>query len=101
MNAHTTIAPPAGKQAPGAYIRECRERAGLSRAQCAARIAVACHDVHRAGADLAALEAERPGDYLRLVQLLRDRKVFAFSFDHFASLAAATADPALDPWAEI
>ena len=101
MNAQTTKITGTSLPTPGAYIRECRARSGRSLAKCASMVAVHAHDRARAESDLAALEADVPGDYLRLVRLLRDRGAFAFSLDTFLLLAAGTADATLDPWAEI
>lgn len=88
------FAQPAGTT-PGAYLRKCRKRAGLSRAQCAEKIAFALHDRRHAEATLAACEANQPGDYAQLVRHLRDRAVFAFDLGTFTQLAAATCDPEL------
>jgi hypothetical protein len=86
---------------PGAYMRQCRRRSGKSLRDCAAAIALQQHDRDFARRDLAALERDCPGDYGRLARLLRDRAVFPFDMGTFVQLAAATAAPELDPWAEI
>lgn len=86
---------------PGRYMRECRERAGMSIEDCAAAIALAPHDQCHARNDLTLLEDDQPGDYYRLVALLDRRKAFTFDVMTFAVLAAATADSTLDEWAEV
>jgi hypothetical protein len=106
MSAHSTnLNAPAfalgAKLSPGAYMRQCRRRAGKTIVQCGNELAVQVHDRSRARRDLARLEHDKPGDYGRLATMLRDRKVFAFDFGTFARLAQATADPSLDEWADI
>ena len=81
---------------PGAYMRDCRERAGFTRGQVAEIIAssdgrdIARHDLER-------LEADIPGDYGRLVTCLRESGAFSFDYATFIALAAETCDPSLDP----
>jgi len=81
---------------PGAYMRNCRRRAGLSIRACADAIAISPADRAVARQDLLRLEGNEPGDYGRLVRSLRDRAVFPFDFIQFSSLAAETCDPSLD-----
>jgi hypothetical protein len=78
---------------PGAYMRQCRRAAGLTVAQCANAVTLRGSARIRAQDAIRALEANRPGDYGRIVSALRDRRVFAFDFGLFATLAAETADP--------
>lgn len=84
---------------PGAYMRQCRKRAGKSIKDCADEIALAHHDRLYASHDIQQLEANKPGDYSRLVQQLKERAVFPFDIGTFASLARATADESVDEWA--
>jgi len=81
---------------PGEYMRGCREAAGLSVARAAQAIASGYDRRGRARDEMEAMEANRPSDYGRLVQVLRDRKVFPFDFGTFVELCAATASPDLD-----
>ena len=75
---------------PGSYMRDCRRRAKLSIDQVATKIALQLHDRAFARDRLAALEANKPGDYLALVESLRRTAAFPFSFATFTSLAAQT-----------
>lgn len=77
---------------PGAYMRRCRNAAGVTVAQAAQAVALRGSDRLRAQDAIRALEANRPGDYGRIVSALRDRAAFPFDFGLFASLAAETAD---------
>lgn len=80
----------------GAYMRQRRERAGLTLSQCAEQIAFTDHDRRVAQSDLENLEANRPGEYLRLVEHLEKREVFPFEMSVFLNLAAATTDATLE-----
>jgi hypothetical protein len=81
---------------PGAYMRACRKRAGLTARACAAKLALKPTDRQTAMSDLLSLERNAPGDYGRLVRSLRDRAVFPFDFGLFSTLAAETCDPSFD-----
>jgi len=83
-------------------MRACREAAGLSIARAAQAIASGYDRRGLARNEMEAMEANRPGDYGRLVRVLRDRKVFPFDFGIFSQLCAATSSPELeepDPFA--
>ena len=81
---------------PGGYMKTCRQRAGLSIAQCAEKVGWAAHDRARARAEIAALEADRPGDYNQLLRHLQAKKVFRFDPVTFSQLALATCSPELE-----
>lgn len=81
---------------PGGYMKACRERAGLSRVDVAQAIAVDWKARLDAQIKLAAMEANRPGDYSRLIRALRQFAPFPFDFGIFASLAAETCSPELE-----
>ena len=87
-----------GNPTPGAYMRERRKAAGLSRAEVAAR--VAAHFGARAQIEgaLQDLERDQPGHHANLVRTLKAHNVFAFNLATFAALAAATCAPALGEW---
>lgn len=87
-------------QTPGGYMKDRRERAGLSVRQVAAKLQRA-YKLHHAVEAIEALEANRKGDYSLLVSHLHQRKAFPFDFAHFARLAAQTCDVKRDPWAEV
>lgn len=91
----------APKMTPGVYMKACRKQAGLSKPECARQLAIAAHDRAKAEADLSDLEADRPGDYGRLVQHLKSRAVFRFDLATFSFLAAGTSAAELDEWADI
>lgn len=88
-----------GRETAGAYMRRCRERAGLTIEECAAKIAGQQNDRCHARNDLELLEDDRPGNYYRLARSLHDHRVFGFSMTVFLSLVSATADAGLDEWA--
>jgi len=75
---------------PGTYIKNCRERAGLSRLECASRLTQSVQGRRDAAIRLAELEGDLPGDYLAFVSGLRDRAVFPFNMGAFMDLAART-----------
>ena len=87
-----------GRETAGAYMRRCRERAGLSIEECAAKIAGPQNERCHARNDLELLEDDRPGNYWRLARSLNDHRVFGFSLSVFLSLASATADAGLEEW---
>lgn len=102
MNAMTTIRPKVPSAlTPGGYMRGCRRQSGKSIKDCVAELAIQVDGSEKARADLIALERNRPGDYGRLVRLLRDFAVFPFSYATFISLAAETASPELGEWDEL
>ncbi|MEL7783778.1 hypothetical protein AAG607_12200 [Citromicrobium bathyomarinum] len=80
---------------PGFYMRSRRQAAGKTIAQCGEAIAALGHGP-MAAHDIAALEADRPGDYLQLVDALHAHRVFPFDRAHVLALMAGTADPALE-----
>ena len=84
---------------PGGYMKACRKRAGLSRIEVSQRIAVDWKSRLEAQMRLADLEANRPGDYSRLIRALRQFAPFPFDFPIFASLAAETCSPELESFA--
>ena len=88
-----------GRETAGAYMRRCRERAGLSIEECAAKIAGAQNERCHARNDLQLLEDDRPGNYYRLARSLHDHRVFGFSLSVFLSLTSATSDASFDEWA--
>ncbi len=81
---------------PGAYMRACRQRAGVTIRACSEAIAVGPANQALAMADLRRLERNKPGDYSRLVRALRARAAFPFDLMIFAALVAETCDPSLD-----
>lgn len=81
---------------PGGYMKACRERAGLSRVDVAQSIAVDWKARLEAQTKLAAMEANKPGDYSRLIRALRQFAPFPFDFGIFASIAAETCSPELE-----
>ena len=87
------------RSTPGAYMKRCRQRAGLSIEQCAEKITLGDHNWRQAVRDLTALEAEQPGDYYRLARQLNEREVFDFDIGTFAVLASSTSDVSLEDWA--
>lgn len=87
-----------GRETAGAYMRRCRERAGLSIEDCAAKIAGPQNERCHARNDLELLEDDRPGNYYRLARSLNDHRVFGFSISVFLSLTSATADAGLEEW---
>ena len=88
--ARNTAASNGGAITPGGYMRDCRRRAKLSLDQVANKIALQLHDRAFVRDRLAELEANKPGDYLPLVESLRRTNAFPFSFATFSSLAAQT-----------
>ena len=87
-----------GNPTPGAYMRDRRRAAGISRADVAARIAG--HYGARADIEcaLADLERDRPGNHAALVGTLKAHNAFPFNMAMFAALAAATCAPSLGEW---
>lgn len=83
------------RDTPGAYLRRCREAAGLSRDQCAEKIVSNLGYVRSTVARLQELENDMPGDYAPLVQSLKTHAVFPFDIQRFFALASATAAPSL------
>ena len=85
---------------PGAYMRACRRAASMSIERCAQAIGDTSVARVHAREQLERMEAETPGDYGRLVQVIRDRRVFTFDFSIFVSLCAATtrAEAQADDW---
>ena len=80
---------------PGAYMRARRLAADKTIAQCGEAIAALGHGP-MAAHDITALEADRPGDYLQLIDALHAHRVFSFDRAHVLALMARTADPALE-----
>lgn len=88
-----------GRITPGTFIREARQRAGKSLDDVTAKIAEHYGARGYIRAELEDLEADRPGDYARLVRALHDHRAFAFDLQTFFNLAAATSASGLDEWA--
>lgn len=78
---------------PGTYIKTCRERAGLSRLECASRLTQTVQGRRDAAIRLAELEGDLPGDYLAFVSGLHEQAVFPFNLGAFMDLAARTCSP--------
>jgi hypothetical protein len=82
-------------------MKACRERAGLSVRQAAAKLQRHYRGLSNAVEAIEALEANRKGDYALLVSHLQRLKIFPFDFGRFAGLAAQTCDASIEPWAEV
>lgn len=83
------------RQTPGAYIRECRQRARIGTLEVAEAICRQPGEYPGAIAALDALEDDQPGDYAHLVRAMSDHRAFPFDYATFCQLAADTAAPAL------
>lgn len=87
-----------GNPTPGAYMRQRRRAAGISRADVAAKVAAhygARAHIERALEDL---EEDRPGNHAALVRSLKYHNAYPFNLAMFAGLAAATCAPSLGEW---
>lgn len=76
-------------------MRSCRQRARLSIAQVAERIA-ANGEQRFAARNLRALEQDLPGDYAQLIDTLHAHQPFAFDRAIVLARMANTADPAFE-----
>lgn len=81
---------------PGGYMKACRKRAGLTRIEVSERIAVDWKSRLDAQEKLAQLEANKPGDYSRLIEALRHFAPFPFDFGIFITLAAETCSASIE-----
>lgn len=76
-------------------MRSCRQRAGLSIAKVAKKIA-ANGEQHFAARNLRALEQDLPGDYAQLIDTLYAHRPFSFDRAIVLARMAKTADPAFE-----
>ena len=83
------------EHSPGQYMQSCRQRAGLSIAKVAEKIAA--NGEHRYTAHhIRALEQDQPGDYAQLIDTLHAHQPFAFDRAIVLARMAKTADPAFE-----